>query len=515
MKGKTLMLILQILTILLLSSLTSCLQQQKMESKKNNHSLDYILGYKSSHKFSTNPLLSDYVYNQTLMDHTVGTLTRFESNGRYENYLLDNWSSSVDGKRWTFVLKKKLETESGESITASSYLASLKRLLKIYHKQFGDDLIFRDIEGYNNFTEKNKSLSGVKLISEYTFEFLFSKKPVELIENLSMPYYGYYSSHNFQENGNWKSNDFIDSSGPYILKKFNIKSNTFTLSAKNNWPLNKTKPPQIVNVYFKNFKDAIKVKGNTIIYRKLNRPSEIPNGFSYIAGTPISLTALILSPSSPAFKNQEFRSTFRSAVQRYIEKNRLKTLSSQSSIKFFPSFSSSLPRNNELPTNIKPILKIYKSTKQASNGAKYSDNLIRSVTEELGYSFKYDGLESKTGPQKHKILSENKSFDIRVGTVIADYEVSSSMIKMMFCSKMGISFTDPSGRICKLTEKFDNSNTISLESYLSKFQKILEEDASVIPLYRSSDGWLYKKSIRNPNLSSVLASPRFEQISID
>ncbi len=479
--------------------------------------IDYIYGTKSNHKFSTAPHLSDYVFNQTIGDHVVGTLIRYSPSGRYVNYLIDQWSKSDDELTWHFQFKKGLQTENGHPINAKGYIEGLKKVLKIYYGLMGPDLFFQYVDGYNEFvSEKANDIKGLKHISINKFSMSFKRKPIDLIEHLSMSYYGYYSLDNFNLKGEWKDNRFIDSSGPYRISQFQKNDKMVELTARDGWFSLKKEAPKTVRVFFKEYNEAIKQSGLKIINKKLRNKAEIPKGYTYTRGTLARITTYILSPNRFPFDDIDNRQAFKYYVNEYIDKNPINLLSAQSTKKFFPSFKDSL--TTEVPKvskhknkKIRVYLPFHKS---GPSSLGFQFDAVNYALHKMNLTPIYENLANKNSSEKHQILVQNKEFNIRSGSVITDYEIKPSMIWMMFCSKMGIAFTDPSGELCKLTRNYKDSEDSDIKKYSKTFQNILERDSSVIPLYRYGPGWISSKEIKNTSLSPVVANPRFDQMEL-
>ena len=80
----------------------------------------------------------------------------------------------------------------------------------------------------------------------------------------------------------------------------------------------------------------------------------------------------------------------------------------------------------------------------------------------------------------------------------------------MFCSKLGISFPDPSGKICELVENYNYGDDIA--EYIRKFNQILFDDAVVIPIKHFGMKWFISERIDLASFPPTNVSPLFEKI---
>ena len=99
-------------------------------------------------------------------------------------------------------------------------------------------------------------------------------------------------------------------------------------------------------------------------------------------------------------------------------------------------------------------------------------------------------------------VHSNKYYDIRMAGVHSGSTYKNDTIKMMFCGTMGVSFPDPSGRICKLAAEHEkNKDSYSrkkygiTQDYRDRFNQYLLEDAAVIPLFHRRFITLFSKDL--------------------
>ncbi len=94
--------------------------------------------------------------------------------------LAEYWETSPDGKRYRFYLRKGVKFHHGEELTAHDVKFSLERLLDPEINSPYYKFLATRIAGASDFRAgRTKSVSGIKVIDEFTIEILW-KKPLTL-----------------------------------------------------------------------------------------------------------------------------------------------------------------------------------------------------------------------------------------------------------------------------------------------------------------------------------------------
>ncbi|MDI9336013.1 MAG: ABC transporter substrate-binding protein, partial [Gammaproteobacteria bacterium] len=80
----------------------------------------------------TNLVVLDPIWTTAYVTRNHGymiydTLFSQDINGKIQPQMVDKYSTSKDGKTWTFTLRKGLEFHDGKPVTATDVVASLKR----------------------------------------------------------------------------------------------------------------------------------------------------------------------------------------------------------------------------------------------------------------------------------------------------------------------------------------------------------------------------------------------------
>ena len=117
-------------------------------------------------------------------------------------------------------------------------------------------------------------------------------------------------------------------------------------------------------------------------------------------------------------------------------------------------------------------------------------------------------------PEYIKKRNTNREYDIRFATVDIGGSAENWVINMMFCSQIAISFPDPTGQICRLVKDHEGrSGQYEQAACLKTFEKLVDDDAAVIPLYHTGSYWLVSPDLNFEQvLAPALVVPRFDQL---
>lgn len=469
--------------------------------------LEYVWAI-GSRAISTSPLDTDSLVNTTHMEQIVGTLIKQGAAGRLEPYLATAWQVSSDFRDWSFQLRPALTCEDGQTIDPHSFKNALERNLRMYAK---DPVpVFQHLTGWQAFL-KGKPLEGIRATAEsITFAF---DRPVRsgVLEFLQMPYYGFYCDRDYTKEGDWKDPRTITSSGAYALESIDADGVTIHLKKREGWFSLNPGAPERVRITQIPYGKAVAPSNRRRIIFGHPDGAKIPDDFVVVPSIPDMLTALVLSPKvsnlfQDAANRHVFHSRFRRA-QAHLPKPDPDKIYGEY---FYPAAKSKLPVIDHPQAFTKP----FKKTVRVVVGHRPSDAFVQWIKSALTEVFADMDLElrierlQQNDPHALQRLNANTEYDIRVATVSIGGNFDNWVIDMMFCSTLGISFPDPSGRICKLVREFDQ-NGLALDEYTRRFNSILHEDMAVVPLFHGRDSWLVPREIDH-SLSPISAAPRFD-----
>ncbi|MFH1653153.1 MAG: ABC transporter substrate-binding protein [Pseudomonadota bacterium] len=489
-----------------------------LNSNTNDNVLTFVETNRNSPP-SFNPKDSDIISNMLYMESLVGTLIRFQSSGRYEPYLAQKWEVSSDQMKWDFFLTRDLRCADGIEITADQYIRSLKQLFKLYLKKSRIP-VFEKLRGWSDFVNGDDFSLGLEVVDKLHLRFIFDKRPEGLLEYLSMPFYGFYSPNNFA-NSDWKHNAEIISSG--ACKLTFVDKNRVVLTKRKDWFSVKEDTPSIIVFESVDYKSALDKYSNSkhvIIAEYNDLIDNIPYNFIRVHNTPTHLLSLVLSPYiKNVFDNPKNRMLFKNKIRKGQNKIAFNSKNSMLSKSFYPLHSqieqTDLFKDERIIPRSNAKLKIIFISTILESERNYIEQLIGKVLDDENIPYEFITVD-QSKPKWLDLLHSNKEYDLRVCKVDIGGNIENWVIKMMFCSKLGVSFPDPTDRMCKLVSEQEQKGLYSVDNqYIKDFNKIIEADSVVIPLYHTGLTWLFTKDINIQKYSPTMNFPMFELLALE
>lgn len=441
---------------------------------------------------------ADFSYNQIVLNTVVGTLVKYGPSGRIEPYLAESWSVSSNNKIWSFKFRPGLLAENGDAINARSFFKILKNNLKHYSKS-GSVIVFDHLIGWKNFiSDKTDTLQGLSF-SDDSITFVFDSPPDSFLELLRMPYFGF-----------WLNGDSPISTGPYKFKS--IKQDEIILSLRDNWFSSSIDSAREVIIRFTDFNFANFNNLKTTIIRLpfFVEKESYPNVGYWIMSPPTRLESFVLSPEKKNFFNllhnrrifnNEIRNHFPDIVKADF---------------FYQSAKSNINSNNETEgyQNISDVSPLTFALERANYSKQELDNLNKLIKSALtGTNIKFQIIGRDLNDKDwFKKTDSNSFFDARISSVDIGASPLYTAIKMMFCTKLGINFPDPSGKICALVSKGITTLQEIDQDFINQFNQILYDDSVVIPIQHHSDKWFVTNDIDPKSMPPTTLYPQFELI---
>lgn len=461
--------------------------------------MKFITANPSLANFSLKKEHSDFSINQIILNALIGTLVKYDTSGRVEPYLAESWTVSNDHLVWNFSLRNGLTCENGEIINAESFRLQLIKQLSLY-AQRGSVISFDALVGWESFIQFGDSQGlGITAKHNNQLEFTFSQNPEDFLELLRMPYFGYWCDAN--------SEQFI-SSGSYLLDSY--ASNSVRIRLRDNWFSNNANSPKEVNFRFGDFHD-IEPELNTISKLSYSIDSLENYTDSYLVLSPPTwFEGFVLSPFKKGlFNDPKNREVFRDRILSLAEKYNISK-----------SFYLTKPLQKD-PLKNKELFSLEHIDGPitfALERDNYSSEELNHLTQLLNDIFSIQKIEFEIvkkgtdADEFYKKTDSNSFFDARIALVDIGTKIQNFAIKMMFCTKLGISFPDHQQKIEKLVTKTFLNNLTTDETYANEFNEILYSEAVVIPYKHHSEKWLVSNSIDPESVAAMILHPRFEKI---
>ena len=169
-----------------------------------------------------------------------------------------SWSTSKNGKVWTFHLRHNAKFSNGDAVTAQDFVFG-------FQQAFNPNTAVKDGGGMDataflpvvNGVEvaagtKSPSTLGVKAVNNYTFQIMLTRKDPTLIQDLTLPAMGWAvpldpKVVNSMSATDWTTPSKIVSDGPYMVSSFT--PNTSATLVPNPYYFNKVKLKKITLNY--------------------------------------------------------------------------------------------------------------------------------------------------------------------------------------------------------------------------------------------------------------------------
>lgn len=472
----------------------------------------FYLGEKAK-VVSTNPIHGDLMTNVAVTQQLVATLVSYSADGLFVPSAASSWNVSDQGKVFTFVIKPNLRDQTGTALDASYFAKGLHKLFRL-HLNKGDLPDFNLLVGWEAFTSRrSQNVSGVEVVSPLEVRFTFVRKPITFLKYISLPKFGFVSLEDFRGE-DWRDDNGIISTGAFAIDRVDLIQKQMILK-KNKFFGGEFVPrsPEIVYVCACSPpSDEQPYEASISMFRNLDDVVTHSQG-NLILGPPIVLTYLAVSPYLRPFDSVENRRSLRENIIGNHKINWQKGAigPARFSARFYPSNIEVdlAPRANELSLSGSSV-KIVISNQMGEEERAYISSLI--VNSLPGAKVEIS-VEDRSKPGWLEEIQEYKQFHIRASSVSTGAQYINWAVKMMFCGKLGVGLPDPSGSVCKLVQMVDDQK-VDESSAVFELEKIVEKDASVIPLYYYGISWLISNDIRLTNSSQLNYYPYFNEVQI-
>ena len=143
-------------------------------------------------------------------------------------------------------------------------------------------------------------------------------------------------------------------------------------------------------------------------------------------------------------------------------------------------------------------------------------SVLEQVFREQKIPFEYVSIDHKNKTDRQAKQASQDELDIYTIGVDKGGAAVTSVVHMMFCSKLGANFPDPSGRICKLVEEYQGRDLSPEETqkFGERFEEIVDDDACVIPFIHRGQNWLYSDDLDLSLISPNMSFPDLQLIKI-
>lgn len=475
-------------------------------------------------QISVDPADSDFASNLVHMEQLVGTLIKYGAPGAYRPFLAEAWQVSPDGLVWVFKLRDELHCEDGTEVSSDRYKEGLQLAFR-NHAPDENTPAFSLLRGWKEFFDGSAmAIEGICTPDKRTLIFEFSAAPSGFEPYLCMPYFGFHCAENFDERGKWKDKRRIVASGAYKLRSIDLSGglSEVQLELRTGWPLpfGDEAPERVsIKAVSRDF-FAQAPEPHSMVQAYIDEADVVHPEWQAFNGPATISSNVVLNPTRGVFSDVSARRCFADVLRRRILRARDEFRWATASSVFYPFTAQAVPAAVLSPAHdfsFRAGENVMVEEFPVSNArGAFVLSLMQEAGREVGLQpvmVPINQIKMDRDQYYKKRLSELDIFSIGVAK---GRRAEPWLNQMMFCSALGVRFPDPSGRICSLTEKYlgRSLNAEEYAAYGNEFERILVEDAAVIPVFHRGESWLCSEDIDFGQSSPVAAASDFLSIQL-
>lgn len=484
------------------------------ETSENNmgQHIDYYINF-TDHALTLDLWEAEVYYPAVIVQQLIGNLVYYSNQGRYETRLAESWER-VAPNQWKFKLQQGFICENGESITPHSFKKSIERSLFILAKR-GDTPVLKGLKGYDKFLLQRNDifnlddLEGIKADNEHLI--LEFSKPIRdgVVQILSFAPFGFICKDNLMADGSWKDIRKFVSSGYFKVSNVEL-GKRYTLESR---IYDHHSDFKTINIY-QGLPRAMEESRPVIIdtLRPINK--SFPNLHRFDQFKEYVVAIALGNLKEGIFGDTNNRQLFKKVLNwfknEYLENQKIDAISWT----LFPSQDNKQPLLEKAEIlRLRNYFRkhgevIIRGTEPSNENRSFPAwEILHKTLVHLGIRYQFSNT---VYTQKDSI---NQSYDIRFILPSLGGGVEAWMADVLFCSGLNNALPDPTGRICQLILDYQRDNINDTE-LTTKFLKIVDEDAAIIPIYHYGGQKFFSKHIKLQSISSLVSVIRLDKVEI-
>lgn len=469
-------------------------------------------------------------------------VTEFDKDLNIQPALAESWTTSTDGLTTTFKLRRNAKFSNGDPVKAQDFLYSWNRVLQ--NEKSESAYYFEEIKGYAELTalkgaERQKAtLSGLKAPDDYTLEVTFNRPTPDFLSKATLSPFRVVNRSVIEKFGSkWTEAGNLIGTGAFVLKEWKHNESLKLDANPNYWGNRPTIDGVTIQIiadlevalqkYEKNELDSIQLNGSQVL--KVRNNASLKNELAIVPSARTNFISFNFT-KGPFATNKELRKAFYQAID---SGQITKTVLQGAGLPLTTLLLPGLPGykiyevNPFNPTKAKASLaaagydtpekvKQLEDSLNAGEGGGFaftparagwqqvSESYIEQIKQNLGITLKPNPVATVADYFKRR--NSDREFLIFFGSWAADYPDPVVFYKPLFgCNIEGAA----GGGYCNkdldevLKAAESERNQDKRFALYQQAEKILQDDAAMIPVFSSVYSLLTKPTVRNWKFNTI------------
>jgi len=434
--------------------------------------------------------------------------------GRISGVIADEWRPNADYTKWVFRIRKDLNFENGDPITAEAVVQSLSRIAFVFFKAGSQDNIFVSMPGWGKQKKASDVIEGISVLKEAWggqagdyVRFQFGAAQPKFLQIISFGLYSIVHPSDYDSvTGEWKDAKKAVSSNHYRIESWG--ESQLALKLREEFFPENRHPKAYQKIVF----DWTELGSNSAdLIESFNPESAISHRkdlkfYSSLQDSNMFFMRVMSWKTHPVLKVRENRATLRDAYLRDLKSKGLKVNAS-----FFPlyiagvkEFNFEITRDSAFQMKVLDVFKIPVRQNLYSSFPMHINGLLE-VLNHLGAEAAL--TPPLTWLRFRSIVASNylnTEIDFLFFNSAMGHEDHETTIRFMFNSTEGIQLPDETGEI---------KAEIGKENFsVQKINALIWEQALIWPVFLATSGFYASDRVDLSRLNLAMGGADFANV---